>query len=104
MRNVYLYVDDLRWPSQEERPNGCVLVVVRNYDGAIEAINSFTKMGIPIFIDLDHDLGEEKSGYDIARYIVEHQIKNIEFRIHSMNPVGQYNIRQLMERYGYIEF
>lgn len=47
--------------------------------------------------------GESKSGYDVAKYIVEHKINIGSFRVHSQNPVGKFNIEQLMERYGYIK-
>ena len=51
----------------------------------------------------DHDLGVDKTGYDVAKYIVEHQIEIKGFKIHSANPVGRFNIRQLMTHYGYKE-
>jgi len=52
---------------------------------------------------LNHDLGEEKSGYDVAKYIVEYQLPIGSFRVHSMNPVGRRNIEQLLTHYGYKE-
>ena len=48
--------------------------------------------------------GEEKTGYDIAKYIVASNIKIKEgFKIHSANPIGRYNISQLLTHYGYQE-
>ena len=52
-----------------------------------------------IFIDLDHDIGLDGSGYDICKYIVEHQILLVGFHIHSMNPVGKAHILGLKDRY-----
>lgn len=54
-------------------------------------------------MSFDSDLGETKSGYDIAKYLVENQIKIGAFRIHSMNVVGKKNISELLTHYGYIE-
>ena len=50
-------------------------------------------------IDLDHDLGEEKTGYDICKYIIENNIKLDRVYIHTSNPVGRDNMKQLLERY-----
>lgn len=52
-------------------------------------------------IDFDHDLGIGKTGYDLAKYIVENNIHLEFFRVHSMNPVGARNISELLEHYGY---
>jgi len=45
------------------------------------------------FISFDHDLGEEKSGYDIARWIEEkafnNEISKINWQVHSANPIGR---------------
>ena len=87
-----LYVDDIRFPHQI----GAEITVARTYDEAIQYIdNSYD------IISLDHDLGEEKTGYDIAKYIVENQIKVRAVVIHSANPVGKFNINQLLTHYGY---
>ena len=74
----------------------------RNYESAIASINYFsTCEGGIDFISFDHDLGEEKSGYDIAKYIVENNIPIKAFSCHSMNPVGKKNIEELLTHYGY---
>jgi hypothetical protein len=93
----YLFIDDLRTFN---RISNYDLYIVRNYEEAISAlkINSFD------IISFDHDLGEEKTGYDIAKYIVENDIEIKEgFKIHSANPVGRFNISQLLNHYGYKE-
>ena len=93
----YLFIDDLRMFN---KINNYDLYIVRNYEVAISTlkINSFD------IISFDHDLGEEKTGYDIAKYIVENDIKIKEgFKIHSANPVGRFNISQLLNHYGYKE-
>jgi hypothetical protein len=50
-------------------------------------------------LSLDHDLGDEKTGYDVAKFIVCEGIKIPHINIHSANPVGKENIRQLINRY-----
>lgn len=53
-------------------------------------------------ISLDHDLGEIRSGYSVAKWIVENNyfdgLKTII--IHSANPVGVKNMIQLFDRYA----
>lgn len=90
-----LYVDDIRFPEYFHQI-GAEITVARTYDEAIQYIdNSYD------IISLDHDLGEDKTGYDIAKYIVENQIKVGAVAIHSANPVGKFNINQLLTHYGY---
>ena len=97
IRKIILYVDDIRnIPLFYNRTDK--IIIARNYEEAIKNLTLIKKFDI---IDLDHDLGEEKSGYDIAKYIVENQIKVDAIRIHSMNPVGVQNIKQLLQHYGY---
>lgn len=72
-----------------------------NYNECIKIIKFGLKNKKEIIIDFDHDLGRRKTGYDIAKYIVENNIPIKGFRIHSMNPVGSKNIYELLTRYGY---
>lgn len=53
-----------------------------------------------ICINFDHDLATEKTGYDLAKWLVEHQITGY-FDVHTMNPIGRFNIVQLLEHYGW---
>ena len=89
-----LFVDDIRVPQSKDD-----IEVVRNYNDAISCLKNNTYD----YISLDHDLGEDKTGYDIAKYIVENQIQLNGFRVHSANPVGRFNIVQLLTHYGYKE-
>lgn len=93
-KKYLLWVDDLRGI-----PNNYIgeyhTVIARNYNEAIRELKRF-KYDI---ISLDHDLGEEKSGYDICKYIIENNIHCNEFRIHTRNPVGRDNMVQLLRRY-----
>lgn len=90
-----LYVDDIRFPEYFHQI-GAEITVARTYDEAIQYIDNNYDI-----ISLDHDFGEDKTGYDIAKYIVENQIKVGAVAIHSANPVGRFNINQLLTHYGY---
>lgn len=100
-----LWVDDYRNPFENDWLNfspigrNCNVVWVKSYQ---EAINYLDK-NWPNAICLDHDLGEEKSGYDIAKYIVDRCINECRelplFASQSANPVGRENILGLLNRY-----
>lgn len=100
MSTFYIYVDDVRkCPYSED--DKFIIFTARTYNAAIEVIDycsSFKNAEIYI------DLGEEKSGYDICKYIVENQIPITKYTVHSMNLIGKWNIHQLMEHYGYRRF
>ena len=90
-----IWIDDLR-------PAPAGYQWCRNYEQAVAALNTFSSCGEGIeIVDLDHDLGEEKTGYDIAKYIVMNNIIIDSFRCHSMNVVGKKNIIQLLINYRY---
>ena len=57
--------------------------------------------GSEIVVCFDHDLGGKKTGYDLAKYIVENNVKLAAYEVHTMNPVGRENIIQLLDHYGY---
>ena len=93
----YLFIDDIREPDYFI---GINCYVARFYEEAIELLKTehFN------YISFDHDLAEEKTGYDIAKYIVENQIPIADgYKVHSANPVGKFNIEQLLSHYGYIK-
>ena len=116
--SIYIYVDDIReddtWFRQNLDGSLWTPIVCRSYNQAIRVINEFYQDHY-IILDLDHDLGDldaendgeynpnAPSGYDICKYVVENHIPLIGFHIHSMNPVGAENMRQLLQRYGYEE-
>ena len=103
--NVYIYVDDIRdytnW--NKDLSYGKEIIAVKTYKEAIEALKTCISHKSDITIDLDHDLGCKKTGYDIAKWIVNSGYTNIKFHIHSANPVGKKNISELLIHYGYIE-
>lgn len=93
-KNFCLYVDDIRNPINKLKEEYNI-IICRNYK---EAIYELDKRYIKI-IDLDHDLGEEKTGYDICKYIIENRIPIEKIYIHTNNPVGKFNMYQLIKRY-----
>jgi len=88
MKNLYL--DDIR-PIPEGFDG------VRSFE---EFVSYITENGLPDYISFDHDLGEGKSGYDCAKWLVEycldHELDMPEFNVHSQNPVGRENIEGLL--------
>ena len=92
-----LFLDDIRTP-----PNDFILA--RSFVQAQSLVRQF---GCPYFISFDHDLGEEKTGYDFAKWLVEMDMdyhilpKDFDYTIHSQNPVGTINIFEYLERYIY---
>ena len=87
-----LYVDDLRSPINQSKEQ---IYVARSFKKAINYLKN-NKFDI---IDLDHDLGEEKTGYDICKFIIENRIEIPIIQIHTANVVGKFNMKQLLERY-----
>ena len=88
-----LYLDDLRsTPEGFER--------VYSYT---EFVAYLEHKGLPDFISFDHDLGEEFSGYDCAKYLVDycldHQLPLPDFSVHSQNHVGKENIERLLNNF-----
>jgi len=93
-----LYLDDLR-PTPEGFDR------VYNYEEFVEYLE---RKGLPDFISFDHDLGEDLSGYDCAKYLVDyclaHQFPLPNYQVHSQNPVGKENIERLLENFRRFEF
>lgn len=92
----YIYIDDLREPLIPEAE------WVKTYDEAISVLQRIPK-GCYLSVDFDHDLGSDRTGYDIALWLVKNEYTG-RFRVHSMNPVGRNNIRSLLTHYGWTEF
>lgn len=104
MKKFYIFVDDEREYAGSKFNDQYVVIVVRTYEGVIGLLDYCVEHNIEVLLDLDHDLGTEKTGYDICKYIVENNIRDVQYRIHSMNPVGRDNMEQLMSHYGYRRF
>ena len=100
MKNqIKIWIDDIRTPPKN-------YVWCKDAETALRIIDYYSHYNDEneiVEISFDHDLGEEMSGYDIAKYLVENQINIKCFSVHSMNPVGRNNIIQLLTHYGYAE-
>ena len=97
---IYLFIDDLRDYRDYIPEDADGVLIAKTYD---EAVDLLSIKGLIDIVYFDHDLGEEKTGYDIAKYIVENSVYLYGFKIHSANPVGRFNISQLLTHYGYQE-
>lgn len=89
-----LYVDDIRFPKVWQN-NLDEVTVARTYEQALKNL-SVHKFDV---VDLDHDLAEEKTGYDIVKFMVENKVFAPTVYLHTANPVGRNNMKQLLERY-----
>jgi len=79
--------------------------VVRSYDQFVEYIKT---NGLPHFISFDNDLGLDANeevapdGYACAKWLVHDSavdLTNLEFKVHSANPVAAEQIRGLLMNY-----
>lgn len=104
-----LFLDDERKPEFVPALSkmGKPILVATTYAGAIQIIESH---GMPAYISFDHDLGldengVEKNGYDFAKWLCEQaldgrfSLKNLDYGVHSMNPVGARNIRCYLDSF-----
>jgi hypothetical protein len=88
-----LFLDDERFPVEND------WIIIRNYNDFVWIIST---RGIPYEISFDHDLGENKTGYDCAKYLMDKMFEDFDreicvippqYYVHSQNPVGAENIR-----------
>lgn len=94
-----LWLDDQAYdPETPERwaPEGYLIATTSQ-----EAVELVKLYGAPIFMDLDHDLGEVNGQTDDAckflRWLQEHHTNNMpDYQIHSRNVEGQKNILSIM--------
>lgn len=101
-----LFIDDERFPADATGHWG----IARN-EAEIAAL--LRTHGAPEFVSFDHDLGDgEPTGYDIAHRFVDDDLGDLPdspyaigipatfgFDVHSQNPVGAANIRNLLTNY-----
>ncbi|MCL6443453.1 MAG: cell division protein FtsJ [Alicyclobacillus sp.] len=85
--NVYL--DD--W-----RPCPKSFTVVRDYE---ECILLLSTCDVNI-LSLDYHLGTDKTGLDVAKWIVRHKRWPKEIRFHSSDPAGREKMRKLLQRHA----
>ena len=79
-------------------------VIARTQSEAQQIIN---ERGLPELISFDHDYGppEAGNGHDLAKWLVEQaldgliDLRPLKYQVHSRNPVGQVNIRGVLDSY-----
>jgi hypothetical protein len=117
-----LFLDDIRHPTQvPSLRNAPILHQLRIARSSAEAKEMVDAYGCPSFISFDHDLADEhyvsspnhtleskeETGYEFAKWLVFKDLQTLgkfipqdfTFNVHSMNPVGAYNIRQYLNSY-----
>lgn len=77
-----IFVDDKRSFDEAEK---CGYSCVRTYNECILLLSVFKKIDV---INLDYDLGEDKTGLDILIYMKENNIEVKEIYIHSTHSEG----------------
>jgi hypothetical protein len=93
------------WLDDERKPNNNIIPCsgscsnwtwIKDAKTCIEAVET----GNVRIISLDHDLGGELTGYDVAKHIeqlcYEGKIRCPVWNVHSQNPIGAQNIKAAM--------
>jgi hypothetical protein len=102
--HTLIWVDDIRVVPMYLREKYDNVLICRTFRQAISYLNMVKNREIAgsVSISLDHDLGGSRTGYDLAKYIVENEIPIASFDCHSANVVGKQNITDLLNHYGYL--
>jgi hypothetical protein len=101
-----LFLDDLRTVDMVYATSEIdSFDIVRNFEEFVAYIKS---NGLPDFISFDNDLGLDANeevapdGYACAKWLVYESgldLKNLQFKVHSANPVAAEQIRGLLKNY-----
>lgn len=101
-----LFLDDIRTVEMVYKPSDVEnFHVVRTYQAFVDYI---VTNGLPDFISFDNDLGLDatgevaKDGYAAAKWLVYESgldLRKLEFKVHSANPVASEQIRGLLNNY-----
>ena len=97
---IKIFLDDIRIPLDEQ------WIIIKSYYDFIEYIPKIDFKEISE-ISLDHDLGDEsekeKTGFDVAKWLVDYCIDNDyimpQIKVHSSNTVGADNIILLINNF-----
>lgn len=99
-----IWLDDFREPAQfiYNGLGNCKkndVTICKNYDEFVAAVQK----EYPDWVCFDHDLGEGKTGYDCAKWLVNYCIEkdlNVpDWYIQSSNIVGACNIDGILKNY-----
>lgn len=102
---AHIWLDDCRMPNVSSKE---LTYWARAYEGFVGTVKMLKEKISSCMIHFDHDLGEGKSGYDCAKWLVDWCIENgygvPDYTIHSANPVGRQNIESVFESYWKVFF
>lgn len=89
-----MFIDDERWPLTDD------WIIVRS---SKEAIQCVLKNGFPQHINFDHDLGGNDTSMKFIYWLIDYMLDcelhfptGFSWDVHSQNPIGAENIRQIM--------
>ena len=88
---MWLLIDDKRDLNTE--------LIARNFKVGIRLLAYFK--GDIEALCIDHDLGEEKTGYDLIKWAISNNVLPNHVQIVSDNPVGVKNIGDALRSEGY---
>ncbi len=100
-----LFLDDIRTVDMIYESQDTDFVVVRTYEQFVRYIS---ENGLPDFISFDNDLGLDDhgkvapDGLAAAKWLVYESgmdLRSLEFKVHSANPVAAKQIRGLLTNY-----
>ena len=101
---TYIWIDDKQEPPIDTSLLFNDVIICHSYKKAITALNNYFDSiddSKATILNLDYDLGSKKTGYDIAKYIVEKRWPVDIVHCHSINPAGKENIDNLFSEAGY---
>lgn len=102
---IKLFLDDVRTLDMVyDKSMENEFIIVRNYNDFVKFIKTNE---LPDFISFDNDLGEENGivapdGYAAAKWLVYESglnLENLQFKVHSANPVAAEQIKGLLNNY-----
>ena len=97
---AHIWLDDFRTPTV---PYDETVFWLKNYDDFVSCVMGLGTKISNCIVHFDHDLGEEKSGYDCAKWLIDwclgHGYIAPDYDIQSSNPVGRQNIESVFKSY-----
>ena len=98
---IKIWIDDIRTPPSED------WIWIKSVNEAKRYISMIYTYGVTdIMLSVDHDAGDyAKDGGDYIKILdyLEMVGYNGDLRIHSMNPVGVQNMRNIIQKNGWRE-
>ena len=102
---AHIWLDDFRTPTV---PDDETVFWLKNYDDFVSCVMGLGTKISNCIVHFDHDLGEEKSGYDCAKWLIDwclgHGYIAPDYDIQSSNPVGRQNIESVFKSYWKVIF